>query len=88
MRSTRIPYDPTEITKKIKITKAATSVTTAPEASEIVYGQLLKESELTNGVANVTGTFAWKDSMQALNAGEYTKTVIFTPTDTARYSST
>ena len=81
-------YDPAETTKRIVITKAATSVTTAPVASEIVYGQLLKESELTNGVGSVTGTFAWKDSTQMLNAGEHTKTVFFTPTDTARYSST
>lgn len=57
-----------------------------PSASPLTLGQLLKESRLTGGRADVEGSFAWKDGSTAPKAtGEYT--VVFTPKDTRRYRS-
>ena len=67
-----------------EIAKVATSVTTAPTAGEITYGQTLADSALTGGTASVAGTFAWKDSTVAPAVSDSQKTeydVVFTPTD-------
>lgn len=63
-------------------------ITTAPEATEIIFGQTLGESELLNGVAEVEGAFAWvnPDTLPAI--GKHSMDVIFTPADTIYYLPT
>ena len=66
--------------------KAVPTISTAPTAAAITYGQTLANSTLTDGTASVEGTFAWKTPATApavsdSNTTEYD--VIFTPTDTA-----
>ena len=52
-----------------------------PTASEITYGEPLFESILTGGKANVEGVFSWKNNKETFPAGEYRRTVIFSPFD-------
>ena len=66
------------------IEKATTTITTAPAAGEITYGQTLADSTLTGGEASVEGSFAWKDSTVAPAVSDSQTTeydVVFTPTD-------
>ena len=69
------------------ITKASSSITTAPAASGITYGQALSDSNLTGGEGNVAGAFAWKDGTVKPSAGTAQHEVIFTPTDTTNYNT-
>lgn len=69
------------------ITKASSSITTAPSATGITYGQALSDSTLTGGTGSVPGAFAWTDSTAKPNAGTAQFEVTFTPTDT-NYNST
>ena len=72
----------------VRVEKADPQITTLPTASDITIAQGLSDSELTNGEANVPGTFAWKNASEhRLKAGEYQRTVVFTPTDNANYNS-
>ena len=67
------------------ISKAASSVTTAPTASAVTYGQKLSDSTLTGGETNTAGTFSWADSTiepSVSDSGTTEYTVNFTPTDT------
>ncbi len=53
----------------------------------IAYGTLLTNTQL-NASANVPGTFAYTPGVGALlNAGSRTLSVLFTPTDSARYAT-
>ena len=63
-------------------------ITTAPEATEIIFGQTLGESELLNGVAEVEGAFAWAKPDTLLEIGKHSMDVIFTPADTIYYLPT
>ena len=75
--------------------KAVPTITTAPTADAITYGQKLSDSNLTGGEAKVdsaaiSGTFAWKTPSTApevkdSNSTEYE--VVFAPTDTASYET-
>lgn len=70
--------------------KAVPTITTAPTASAITYGETLYKSILSNGAASVEGTFKWKDTsikpqVKDSNTTEYE--VVFTPTDTASYET-
>ena len=58
------------------ITKASSSITTAPAASGITYGQALSDSNLTGGEGNVAGAFAWKDGTVKPSAGTDRKSVV------------
>ncbi|WP_303753519.1 YDG domain-containing protein, partial [uncultured Alistipes sp.] len=69
------------------IAKASSSITTAPSATGITYGQALSDSTLTGGTGSVPGAFAWTDSTAKPNAGTAQFEVTFTPTDT-NYNST
>ena len=76
--------------------KDTPTITTAPAASAITYGQKLSDSNLTGGVASVNGTnvegkFTWKDgntAPQVKNSNSTGYEVVFTPTDTANYAPT
>ena len=72
-------------TRELEILPADPTIETYPTASPISYGQLLGESELSGGVANVSGTFAWVDPEAELEAGEYHQNVLFTPDDQVSY---
>ena len=80
-------YYGAEISKEITVKPIATSVTVTPEATGIVYGQTLENSELKNGEGSVEGTFAWQDNSIAPNAGTQEYDVVFTPTDNVHYAT-
>ncbi len=72
----------------ITIAKATPTVDTDPTASRVIINNALSTSTLTDGVASVPGTFAWKEDTEVLKAtGTIQKTVIFTPDDTANYNT-
>ena len=72
---------------ELEILPAYPTIETYPTASPISYGQLLGESELSGGVASVSGTFAWVDPAAELEAGEYHQNVLFTPDDQVSYKN-
>ena len=80
-------WNEVRVEKTIVISKVAAPITTNPTASDLVYGQTLAESELSNGAASVDGTFAWEDGNIVPNAGDQTFKVIFTPENAAWYES-
>ena len=66
------------------VAKAVPTITTAPTAGAITYGQTLANSTLTGGETSVAGTFAWKYSTVAPAVADSRTTeydVVFTPTD-------
>ncbi len=73
------------LVRELEILPAYPTIETYPTASPISYGQLLGESELSGGVANVSGAFAWVDPAAELEAGEYHQNVLFTPDDQVSY---
>ena len=76
------------VSKEVTIEKAETSVTSKPKASDITVGQPLKESELTEGVGSVNGSFAWTNGTETFReAGKYEREVTFTPDDTVNYKT-
>lgn len=53
-----------------------------PVGSVIAKGQALAQSDLTEGAANIPGTFGWKNDKETFPiAGEYRRPVVFTPAD-------
>ncbi len=62
-------------------------VTTWPEASSIIYGESLAESELTDGAAVADGSFDFADSSLTPPAGTNAFMVLFEPTDSSNYAS-
>jgi len=58
-----------------------TNIITKPIGTSIKYGQTLVNSNLTNGVANVPGTFNWTNPQTIVNnVGVYNYPVTFIPT--------
>ncbi|KAI4449578.1 hypothetical protein C823_004107 [Eubacterium plexicaudatum ASF492] len=64
------------------ITRVSSTITQAPAASGITYGQALSDSALTGGEGSVTGAFTWTDGTIKPNAGTAQFSVTFTPNDT------
>lgn len=73
--------------KAIVINKVSTSVTTAPVAATIVYGQTLSESALTDGEATVAGSFQWETPETKPAAGTPNYNVIFVPEQDGIYAT-
>ncbi len=78
---------------KIDVAKAIPNMIAWPTATEISYGEMLAESELTGGMAQdidgepLAGTFDWTDDSIVPQAGaEQTFSVTFTP-DNDNYST-
>jgi alpha-tubulin suppressor-like RCC1 family protein len=71
----------------LTVNKATPTITVAPTATPIVYGQTLAFSTLSGGVASVAGTFAFTTPSTAPNAGTVIQDVTFTPSDTANYNT-
>ena len=86
-------------TAKVIVNKATPTISTYPTASaiDLVNGRLLSGSTLSGGTAEnrnasptltVPGTFAWKDgSTKITKTGTQKFTVVFTPNDTANYTT-
>ena len=67
---------------------AAPIITNWPTASEIIYGQTLASSLLTNGLASTPGTFAFvTPGLQPDIAGVTNVPVVFTPIDLTHYTT-
>ena len=78
----------TTATVSVTVSKATPSISTAPTASAITFGQTLASSTLSGGTASVPGTFAFTTLATAPNAGTASQGVTFTPTDAANYNTT
>ena len=72
---------------RVVVAKATPSITTAPVASNITYGQSLAASALSGGVASTDGAFSFVDSTVKPTAGTATQSIAFTPTDTTNYTT-
>ncbi|NDC75827.1 hypothetical protein EBZ70_11260, partial [bacterium] len=69
------------------IAKATPTISAAPTASAITYGQTLADSNLTGGTASTGGTFAFTTTSTAPNVGTANQGVTFSPNDTANFNS-
>ncbi len=79
-----VNYKPTTAVVTLSLGKATPEITEKPTAAAITYGQTLAESQLSGGVGNVAGTFAWKDGSvrPTVSDGDATPyEVVFTSTD-------
>lgn len=83
-------------TVPVTVTKAVPVITEVPNASEITYGQLVRESKLSGGRAEVEGaevkgTFQWDEYFGTpthLYDSESTEfTIIFNPDDSVNYEN-
>lgn len=83
-------------TVPVTVTKAVPVITEVPKASEITYGQLVRESKLSGGRAQVAGTdvegtFQWDEYFGTpthLHDSESTEfTIIFNPDDSVNYEN-
>ena len=80
-------YNTATGTVSMLVSKANPTITTAPIASSITYGQTLASSTLSGGVASVPGTFAFTALTTAPSAGTASQGFTFIPTDTTNYST-
>jgi hypothetical protein len=69
------------------VSKANPTISVAPTASAITYGQTLASSTLTGGTASTPGMYAFTTPSTAPNAGTASQNVTFTPTDGANYNT-
>jgi hypothetical protein len=69
------------------IGKATPSITAAPTASDITFGQTLADSILSGGTASTPGTYAFTTPTTSPNVGTASQNVTFTPTDTANFNT-
>ena len=75
------------VTNSFVVAQGSSSITTAPTAGAISYGQALSNSVLSGGSANVPGSFSWTTPGMVPPVGTNTASVTFTPSDTVNYSS-
>ena len=69
------------------VSKATPTISVAPTASAITYGQTLASSNLTGGTPSTPGRFDFTTPSTAPNAGTASQNVTFTPNDTANYNT-
>jgi len=69
------------------INKVTPTITTAPTATGITYGQTLASSTLSGGVASVAGTFAFTTPTSIPSSGNPSVGYTFTPTDATNYNT-
>jgi hypothetical protein len=70
------------------VAKATPTISVAPTASGITYGQTLASSTLSSGTASVAGAFTFTTASTAPAIGTAAQGVTFTPTDTTNYNAT
>ncbi|NDB96443.1 MAG: hypothetical protein EBZ78_09840, partial [Verrucomicrobia bacterium] len=75
------------VTQTLTVVRATPTITVAPMASDITYGQTLADSTLTGGTANTPGTFAFTTPSISPNVGTANQGLTFTPNDTANYNT-
>ena len=74
----------------LTVNKATPTITAAPSATDLVFGQTLGESTLAGGTASVAGTFAWDDPQrmpQVSESGVACMAVRFSPADADNYNA-
>ena len=71
----------------VTVGKGTPTITTAPTATAINYGQTLASSTLSGGIASVPGTFTFSSPTTAPSAGTANQGFTFTPTDATNYAS-
>ena len=71
----------------VTVGKGTPTITTAPTATAINYGQTLASSTLSGGIASVPGTFTFSTPTTAPSAGTANQGFTFTPTDATNYAS-
>ena len=76
----------------VVLSKQPTTITAAPTASSLIFGQRLSNSTLTGGSATgngttIPGTFAFANPQNMPPVGNSTQTVIFTPADSGNFTT-
>jgi len=74
--------------KLVIVGKITPTISVAPTASSITYGQTLNSSVLSGGTASVLGSFAFTAPATVPNAGTVSQVVTFTPADATNYNAT
>lgn len=75
-------YSAVNLEVSLTIGQAATTVTTAPTATAISFGEAIGTSTLEGGEGSMPGSFAWADATIVPDSrGEHSYAVIFTPDD-------
>jgi len=81
-------YDPASISKTITISKMLSVILKLPTASALTYGQTLDESQLTDGLASIDGTFTWAEPNATPEPGINKYVIVFTPANSILYAET
>jgi hypothetical protein len=76
-----------DVDQSLTVNKATPTVNEWPTASAITYGDALSDSTLNGGDASVPGAFAFTTPATTPDAGIYSASVTFTPTDAANYGT-
>lgn len=80
-------YGTVTLNVSVTVNKATPTITKAPTASTIIYGQTLASSTLSGGTASTAGTFAFTDPTVVPNAGTASQSVTFTPADAVNFNT-
>ena len=83
-------YSPVEKTVTVTVAKATPVITENPTASAITYKEALKDSTLSGGKVNTTGSFAWvtpDTNPTVADSGKTMYEVVFTPSDSANWNT-
>jgi len=80
-------YNTVSLQVSVTVSKATPTITTLPTASGITYGSALSASTLSGGAGSVGGSFAFATPATVPNAGNYSASITFTPTDGANYNT-
>jgi hypothetical protein len=71
----------------LTVTIGTPTISAAPSASSLIYGQTLAASTFFGGAVSVSGTFAFTAPSTQPGVGTAAQGVTFTPTDTTNYTS-
>lgn len=83
-------YNPVEKTVTVTVAKATPVITENPTASAITYKESLKDSTLSGGKVNTTGSFVWvtpDTNPTVADSGKTMYEVVFTPSDSANWNT-
>ena len=69
------------------VSKATPTISVAPTASAITYGQALSNSTITPGTSSVPGTYAFASPATTPAVGTASQSITFTPTDSGNYTT-
>ena len=83
-------YNPVEKTVTVTVAKATPVITENPTASANTYKESLKDSTLSGGKVNTTGSFVWvtpDTNPTVADSGKTMYEVVFTPSDSANWNT-